>query len=76
VTRRPHVGWLMIWRPRVTWRPRVERLMTWRAQWLVVGRLEGGCMVAVEVVVGMHRSKVMMVGRTRQSEFPTVSSHG
>jgi hypothetical protein len=63
VTWRPHVGWL-IWRARVTWRPRVEWLLTWRAQWLIVGRLEDGCMVAVEMVVGMHGSKVMMVGRT------------
>jgi hypothetical protein len=50
-------------------------LMTWPAQWLVVG----GRMVAFEVVVGTHCSKaVVVVVRTRQSdvvEFPTISSH-
>jgi len=29
-------------------------------------------MVVVEVVVGMHRSKAMMVGRRRQSDVATV----
>jgi hypothetical protein len=32
-------------------------MMTWRAQWLVVG----GCMVVVEVAAGMCHSKAVVV---------------
>ena len=39
-------------------------LMTWRAQWLVVG----GCMVAVEVAVGVCCSKVVVGGGGSENE--------